>query len=298
MTMTAKRQRGYEVVAFPWMRVPIVDSLRAARRSPRMYALVEADVTAARHCLREHERATGESLSFTGFVIACVARAVEEHRAVQAYRQGRKRLVIFDDVDVCTPVEHDLDGTKQAAPLVIRAANRKAVRAIHREIRAAQARGAGSLWALRARRIYPHLPRPLRTAFWRAFSRYPRLKQRVGGTVMVTAVGMFGKRAAWGVSSVADYTLQVVVGGIGRKPGVTADGHIEAREYLGLTVGADHDVVDGAPLARFVQRLVDLIEAGYGLDDASVSPSPEARAGHVAVLPAAEAERAIAGTTA
>ena len=46
MTMKAKRQRGYEVVAFPWMRVPIVDSLRAARRSPRMYALVEADVEA------------------------------------------------------------------------------------------------------------------------------------------------------------------------------------------------------------------------------------------------------------
>jgi len=90
----------------------------------------------------------------------------------------------------------------------------------------------------------------------------------------------------------------VVVGGIGRKPGVTADGHIEVREYLGLTVSADHDVVDGAPLARFVQRLVELIESGYGLDDASAPPSREARESHVAVLPAAEAERAIADTTA
>ena len=285
MTRAAKRRRGYEVVAFPWMRVPIVDSLRAARRSPRMHALVEADVTAARHALREHERATGESLSFTGFVIACVARAVEEQRVVQAYRQGRKRLVIFDDVDVCTPIEHHLNTEKQAAPLVIRAANHKTVGAIHREIRATQARGAGSPWALRARRIYPHLPRLLRMAFWRAFGRYPLLKQRVGGTVMVTAVGMFGKGTAWGISPVSDYTLQVVVGGIGRKPGVADDGRIEVREYLCLTVSADHEVVDGAPLARFVQRLIDLIGAGYGLEDASVPP-------------AADARRAVAGATA
>jgi hypothetical protein len=29
----------------------------------------------------------------------------------------------------------------------------------------------------------------------------------------------------------------------------------------------DHDVVDGAPAARFVERLVDLIESGYGLPE-------------------------------
>jgi pyruvate/2-oxoglutarate dehydrogenase complex dihydrolipoamide acyltransferase (E2) component len=34
---------------------------------------------------------------------------------------------------------------------------------------------------------------------------------------------------------------------------------------LSLTVIFDHDVVDGAPAARFVKRLVELIEGGYGL---------------------------------
>ena len=28
----------------------------------------------------------------------------------------------------------------------------------------------------------------------------------------------------------------------------------------------DHDVIDGAPAARFVRRLVELIESGGGLD--------------------------------
>jgi pyruvate/2-oxoglutarate dehydrogenase complex dihydrolipoamide acyltransferase (E2) component len=45
------------------------------------------------------------------------------------------------------------------------------------------------------------------------------------------------------------------------------DESVEPRDLLDLTVAFDHDVVDGAPAARFVQRLVDLIESGYGLKE-------------------------------
>ena len=44
------------------------------------------------------------------------------------------------------------------------------------------------------------------------------------------------------------------------------EGRIEPREILNLTVVFDHDVIDGAPAARFVRRLVELIESGSGLD--------------------------------
>lgn len=42
---------------------------------------------------------------------------------------------------------------------------------------------------------------------------------------------------------------------------------IEIREYLSTTVLFDHDVIDGAPVAHFVQRLKQLIETGHGLDE-------------------------------
>ncbi len=45
------------------------------------------------------------------------------------------------------------------------------------------------------------------------------------------------------------------------------DGRVEPREILNLTVVFDHDVIDGAPAARFVHRLVELIESGYGLEE-------------------------------
>jgi pyruvate/2-oxoglutarate dehydrogenase complex dihydrolipoamide acyltransferase (E2) component len=37
------------------------------------------------------------------------------------------------------------------------------------------------------------------------------------------------------------------------------------REHLGLTVLFDHDVTDGAPVARFIGRLQELMETAYGL---------------------------------
>ena len=89
------------------------------------------------------------------------------------------------------------------------------------------------------------------------------MRKKVQGTVAITAVGMFGGGAGWGIP-MTNYTLCLTVGGIAEKPGVVG-GQIEVREFLDMTVSVDHEVVDGAPLAKFTTRLKDLIESGYGL---------------------------------
>jgi pyruvate/2-oxoglutarate dehydrogenase complex dihydrolipoamide acyltransferase (E2) component len=89
------------------------------------------------------------------------------------------------------------------------------------------------------------------------------------GTVALTSVGMFGKGAGWGIPPAAPPSLWVTVGGIGEKPGVV-DGQIALLEYLSLTISFDHDIIDGAPAARFTERLKDLIESGYGLPDSTI----------------------------
>ncbi len=79
----------------------------------------------------------------------------------------------------------------------------------------------------------------------------------------MTSVGMFGEGGCWGIPVIPN-TLTVTLGGITRKPGII-DERIELREYLSLTVSFDHDIVDGAPAARFTSCLKQLIESGYGL---------------------------------
>lgn len=88
--------------------------------------------------------------------------------------------------------------------------------------------------------------------------------KRLAGTVAVTSVGMYGTGNGWAVSP-TNYTLQLTVGGIGTKPRLI-DGELHSREFLSLTITVDHDVVDGAPAARFVNRLGDRLESAHGLD--------------------------------
>jgi len=267
-----QKHADYKMVSYPKSRRFMAAARRSTQHTPRMHGLIEVDVSRARAFLRDHKAKTGEALSFTAFIIACVAKAVAEHKSVQAYRKGRKHLILFEEVDVVTYIERELDGQKQIMPYIIRAANRKTLREIHHEIRAAKVQDVTK--AVVGFKLVQFLPTFLFSFFLWIVRRYPQLMKKYRGTVEVSAVGMFGKGSSWGIPP-AGPTLTIIVGGIGEKPGVV-DGHIAIREYLSLTISFDHDIIDGAPAARFTQRLKDLIESGYGLDDSTVE-SEQAR---------------------
>ncbi len=263
---------GYTVVPFPAVRHVYLDTLHLAYRKHDIHALLELDVTRPRRLIREHKARTGEALSFTAFVLACLGRAVEAHKGVHAYRAGRTRLVLFDDVDVTTMVEIPV-GEGKTTPLahVVRATNRRSVHDIHAEIRALQAERQRERAVPFARLVglYPWVPAFLRRLVWRAILQNPRrMKARIG-TVLLSAVGMFGEGGGWGLA-VPLYTLGVLLGGIAEKA-VVVDGGIEVREVLGVTLSFDHDVVDGAPAARFAQTFKELVEDGYGLGEEGAS---------------------------
>lgn len=93
----------------------------------------------------------------------------------------------------------------------------------------------------------------------------PWWTKRFGGTVAVSSVGMFGSSLGWGIP-ITPAPLMVTVGGIGPRT-VLIEDQVENREHLSLTISVDHDIIDGAPAARFVERIRQLIEDAYGLDD-------------------------------
>jgi pyruvate/2-oxoglutarate dehydrogenase complex dihydrolipoamide acyltransferase (E2) component len=257
-----------QMVPYPKMRRLEALACRSAQYKPMMHGLIEVDVTRARAHLRDHKEKTGESLSFTAFLIACLAKAVDEYKAVQAYRQGSKHLIVFQDVDVYTPIERNVAGHSEIIPYIIRAANRKTFREIHHEIREAQVQDVAKVWKEISVLHWPWLLLPVfRVMVWMG-KRSPQMQKKYRGTVGITAVGMFGKGAGWGIP-LPSHALWITVGGIGEKPGV-ADGHIAIREYLSLTISFDHETIDGAPAARFTQRLKELIESGYSLNDPMV----------------------------
>jgi hypothetical protein len=149
-------------------------------------------------------------------------------------------------------------------PHVLRNANRRSLRSLHDEIRAAQT-AVDPTGLSRWERLALRLPGAVRRLVWRLPQLFPRQWKRLAGTVAVTSVGMFGRGGGWAISP-TNYAVQLIVGGIGTAPRFV-DGDLVDRELLHLTVTVDHDVVDGAPAARFVQRLVELLETAHGLDE-------------------------------
>jgi pyruvate/2-oxoglutarate dehydrogenase complex dihydrolipoamide acyltransferase (E2) component len=271
-TMASNHHEGYEVVPFPKLRRAMAIMTGSVKRAHQIHGLIEVDVTEARRHLRNYKEKTGEALSFTAFITTCVARAVNENKSLNACRKGAKQLMLFDDVDVATLIERDLEGCKQPIVYCIRRANKKGVRDLTHEIRAAQGSAVAATWeGFQVERWLTRIPmvalRGLWAIFWWARGRYPQVQKRFGGTVGLTAVGMFGTGGGWGIP-LAYHTLDVTLGGIAEKPGVV-EGRIAIREYLCMTLSFDHDVIDGAPAARFVSRLRELIESGYGLSGAA-----------------------------
>ena len=244
-----------------------VDYMQMAGHRSNVHGLVEVDVTDARERIRTIEAATGTKLSFTAFIVACLATTVAEKPHVQRYRDWRGQIHEFEDVDVNVLIERETDGERVGIPHVIRQANERTVRSIHDEIRRVEAATTDRPEPGLAR-LARRLPGFLRRQIWRLPQWFPSRWKRLAGSVAVTSVGMFGTGNGWAISP-TNYTLQLTVGGIGTKPRLI-DGELRSREFLSLTVTFDHDVVDGAPAARFVQRLGERLESCHGLDAAGV----------------------------
>lgn len=259
---------SYRAVPITLNRRMAAVSAAVARERHTIHGLTEADISEPRRRMREHRERTGESLSLTAYVVCCLARAVAENPQLNSFRKGRK-LILLEDVSVSVLVERELDGERVPEPVGIHAAQTKSYRQIHEEIRAAQSHAADRIGSLSGMGWVRLIPGFLLRAFFRLASRSIRLMARYGA-VSVSAVGMFGAGPVWFVP-LGGATVVVAVGGVVERP-VLRDGRLEAREHLCLTVSFDHAIVDGAPAARLVARLKQLIEGGEALQDLEGAP--------------------------
>lgn len=254
------RERGVERRPFPAERRFVVAAERAGRHMTPMHGLVELDVTEARRLLGEHD----PPLSFTAFLIACVARAAAAHPEVHAYRDWWGRVVVHKHADITTIIEIETPGGLFPMPHVVRDADVRTVADISAELRSVKRsprRSRTGELLVRFRRIAAHTPGlvPILTVGYVAAARSVRVHQFTG-TIALTSVGMFGGGNGFGIAEPTLLSLQIVVGGISRQL-CPVDGTTALRDVLDLTITVDHNVVDGAPAARFGRDLRLLVES-------------------------------------
>lgn len=250
---------SYSVESLPEGRREVLDLLQFARRVPVVHGLLEVDVSRARRALQE----CAEAVTFTTFVVACVGRAVEAHPDINVRRAGQ-RLVRFHNVDIVVTAEHQTGGISLPLPQIVRDAGHRTVDEIAADLRQARQRAAGQDSSERPRTVLERMPSPIRRLGLPAAVRRPTVAARLGPTIGVSSLGMFGTGIAWGVP-VSPLTLMVTVGSIGQRPTMSG-GVLREAETLALTLSFDHTAIDGGPAARFATTLQTMLEEATVLE--------------------------------
>jgi pyruvate/2-oxoglutarate dehydrogenase complex dihydrolipoamide acyltransferase (E2) component len=228
-----------------------------------MYGLLDVDVTLARHLLAE----TDPPSSMTAFLAASVARAAAGHPEVHAYRDWRGRLVTHQFADVGTMVEIATAQGPFPMPHTLHDADIRGVPDLSAELHRVKAKPLATPSARWAERYAPWATRipGLIPLMYAVMARSIASRRRIG-TVALTSIGMFGGGAGYGLTPLTLMSLELIVGGISQQPRVV-DGQVEVRDVLNLTLAIDHDVVDGAPAARFAAELREVVEAAAVLKE-------------------------------
>lgn len=258
--MSKSKNKDYSVIRFSRLRRLASDVLSLSYSNHVMRALIEVDVTDVRQHLKILKENVQNVASLTAFIIAAVARAVDDNKIIQAMRDWRGRMLIYDDVDIITYIELGDKGEKFPYGLIIRGAQAKSLNEIHQEIENFRANPAPA-WEKKIVERFIYVPGFLRRLLLRIVYRSPRLTKRYRGTVGVTCVGMFGGGTGWGLG-VPSHTLGIAVGNIASRLALEGE-RVVNRDFLNLTLDFDHRIVDGAPAARFANRLKKNIEVNF-----------------------------------
>lgn len=265
---------AHRAVPIPVLRNLVSDILAEGRRKSLIHLPFEAELGPHAPLGGNRPAGDGERVSLTAWVAAAFARVLDAEKAMQGYVGSRRRLVVFEEVDITFMVEQNVDGRPLPVPLTVRAANRKTPAAISAELAAGRGARPGKLGSLTELEIrFFSLPQGFRRCVWFLIRRRPALFKQLLGTVAVTSSGMFASGSAV-VIPISPMTLTLSIGALGRRLR-RRDGQIEEYVTLALNLSADHEVVDGAPLMRFCEKLRQALAEDSGQTNIAISSRDE-----------------------
>jgi pyruvate dehydrogenase E2 component (dihydrolipoamide acetyltransferase) len=210
----------------PTRRTIAARMLASAQRTAPVTLTTRADASnlvRLRHQFKATDRSGGEDTpSYTDLIIKLVAQVLADHPWLNARREG-DAVVLPTEIHIGLAVDTE-------AGLVVPVIRDIATLGV-RQIAACS---RGLIARARAGELTPEDQR--------------------GGTFTVTNLGMYGVDAFTPLINLPE-TAILGIGTIRREPSLTDDDRVVPRDVLTLSLTFDHQVVDGAPAARFLQDL-------------------------------------------
>jgi pyruvate dehydrogenase E2 component (dihydrolipoamide acetyltransferase) len=214
------------------LRAVIAERLSASwRERPHVTLTAETDATNLVSARQQLTEELGEKVAYDALLVALVARALREQPNVNVrLTEGRIEQLSEINVGVAVDTERGL-----LVP-VVRDAAAKSLLQVQRALAELVER------ALAGRSLPDDLS---------------------GGTFTITNLGMFGIDAFTPIINPPESAI-LGVGRIVNKP-VGLEGQVVLRDRMTLSLSFDHRLIDGAPAARFLQRVVQLVERPFAL---------------------------------
>lgn len=193
----------------------------SARTAPHSTVTMEADMSNA---VKLHEV---KQVSYTGILVKAVAQALEEHRNLNSTLDG-ERIIIYEDINI---------------GVAVAAENGLFVPVVH---------NANEKSLVQVTSALKELVEKVRDG---------RLaKEDVsGGTFTITNLGMYGVDMFIPIINPPEAAI-LGVGKTTEKP-VIVDSEIRIRPMICLSLSYDHRIVDGAPAAKFLQKVKQILES-------------------------------------
>jgi pyruvate dehydrogenase E2 component (dihydrolipoamide acetyltransferase) len=221
-----------EALPLSGLRAVIAERLSASwRERPHVTLTTEADATNLVSARQQLTAELGQKVAYDALLVALVARALREQPGlnVRLTDQGIERLSEIN-IGVAVDTERGL-----LVP-VVRDAAAKSLLQVQRALAELVER------ALAGRSLPDDLS---------------------GGTFTITNLGMFEIDAFTPIINPPESAI-LGVGRIVNKP-VGLEGQVVLRDMMTLSLSFDHRLIDGAPAARFLQRVKQLVERPFAL---------------------------------
>lgn len=253
---------------FPKSRIATIDISKIGKKKHHIAALLEIDVSASRMKFKKYKQYNNK-VSFSAWLIKVICHTISNNKRVAAYLGSKRKTITFNDINVSYLIEKEINGHKVPIPLVIEKAGEKSIEDITSQISASKKELLTENDIVLQRKstqfeqLYYLFPGFIRLFFWKLLLCRPTRVFKNMGNVAITSLGMMGKINGWFIP-ISIHPICFGIGSIIKMP-VVIDDKIEIGEVLNMTILLDHDVVDGAPMARFIKELSKNIENGLFL---------------------------------
>jgi pyruvate/2-oxoglutarate dehydrogenase complex dihydrolipoamide acyltransferase (E2) component len=248
---------NFKEISFPVFRHNLKDFLDLSHGINFISGQSEVDITELLSKVTLIQKDGLDKPSLIAYFIWALSRAIAKHPEMQAIKRGKK-MILFNDVDVATMIEKEMDdGSKIPFPYIIRAAQNMSYVEINTEINKVRTLSFAELKGKKKTAILKGLPKSLRMKILRRAMKNPNKVKEVMGTVGLTSIGKELRGRRFWPQPVSPYTCSMAIGSIFKD---------QNREMLCLTMKVNHDLIDGIPAANFAQTFINLLENPDNLD--------------------------------